>query len=214
MTRQWKLQVVAALCSATVAVFSAGAQDKEAKEVGKAAGKKVAFVNDLVRLHEGEIIMSRLAIENSDNMRVHELATTLVNDHQRLLNDLRRWAEGRAIEVAEVLKMTEEGVGGAGEGLTAAKEEMVKELDAYEKQLAEKDAEAARRFREMRRLTGARFDQEYISTLIKDHEKALKMVKDGMREYKADASFAALLGQSEPVLKEHLAAAQALKKQL
>ncbi|MCI0570327.1 MAG: DUF4142 domain-containing protein [Myxococcaceae bacterium] len=181
-------------------------QERMGKKVGEAVSKKVDYLNRLALFDAGQIEMGRLAMKQSTNPEVRQLAQQLVNNHQQQLDSLQAYADGEAIKLAMVdLSQEGLGVGGAGmAGQEAAAQKMEEMSQKYGKEYT-RDVDAfAKKRNELASKSGADFDKTFLSDVKKSQERGAKMVKQGISEYRDDPALASLLGQTHGVLEQNI----------
>lgn len=205
--------VVAALALVTFTAH-ASEHEKASEKIGKAAVKKLEYVNDLAMLDQSQIALGKLALEKSQNPQVRQFAEQLVKDHEQNLSNLKDWAQARGIEVANVYLSTDETATGGSGFSEKTKEKLGKESDEASARIDKKTNESRAELDKLKDKTGTDFDKAVISQITDDQKKGQKLVKDGINEYKGDASFAMLLNQRQPVLERHVESAKSVEKNI
>lgn len=194
----------------SVGAQASDSQKKQAEEIGKAAGHKVVFVNDLALVDDAAITLAQLALERSSDARVREFAQKLLDDHQQHLSDLRDWATSKSIEISVVMDSAGTPAGTGGSGINAANRAMDKDMKKTDKVVDKFDENYVK----LSQKTGNEFDRDFAKMAAKVDEKGVDMSKKGEKEYRSDATFAAFLLKSRPVMESHVSEAKALEKSL
>jgi predicted outer membrane protein len=182
----------------------------EAKQLGRMAEKKTDFLDRLVRFDLQQLELGNLALERSQDPRVREFATRMVQDHRADLRTLRTWAQGRALEIAALAEdPAMQGSGGAGmeQFATAAREDREKNLEKADEQ----SRKAHEQLEKLSRAEPDKFDKDFLSRTIEAQKQGLNLVKAGRREFEGDVTFAAVVAKAQPVLEGHIAQAESLK---
>ncbi|MCY1030490.1 DUF4142 domain-containing protein [Corallococcus sp. BB11-1] len=219
--KNWKTRAVAAAVMTGLLGFAAHAEDpmakqdkeamKQGKQVGEAAAKRVKFVGSLAVFNNRQIELARLAEEQATDPRVKEFATKIRTDHESNNQTLRTWAENQKMTVSALMdgSTSDMGVGGSGvqqgydKGMDKAGEKLGKSIDETNRELTE-----------LRAKQGPEFDKAFLSRIAEDQKKGNEMLKKGRGEYKNDATFLAILSQTEGVVSGHEKEAKELEKQM
>jgi putative membrane protein len=153
------------------------------------AGKKVdkELQGKLERIHadnQGEIQLAQVAEQNAQSPEVKQFAQQMAADHSRLDGKLQQTAQSMGITSLE------------GKDFQKAMQEN------------QKDAQ------KLQTKTGKDFDKGYMSRMVKDHEKDLKVVKDAQKaaEKGKHVELAALLGGAHAGMQKHLDHAKQVEK--
>ncbi|RKH10631.1 DUF4142 domain-containing protein [Corallococcus praedator] len=219
--KNWKTRAVAAAVMTGLLGFAAHAEDtmskqekemeKQGKAVGEAASKRVKYVGSLALFNNRQIELATLAEEQASDPRVKEFATKIRTDHESNNQTLRTWAENQKMTISALSdgSTSDTGVGGSGvqqgyeKGMEKADEKLGKSVD-----------ETNREVEKLREKQGPEFDKAFLSRIAEDQKKGNEMLKKGRGEYKNDATFLAILSQTEGVVSGHEKEAKELEKQM
>ncbi|RKH47503.1 DUF4142 domain-containing protein [Corallococcus llansteffanensis] len=221
---KWKTRALTAAVMAGLMGFAAHAEDpmskqekhmeKQGKEVGEAAAKRVTYVGKLAVFNNRQIKLATLAEEQATDPQVKQFATQLREDHEKNQEALRSWAKSKQLEISELSEgsMPSTGMGGSGAGgvQQGYDENMKKTREKLGKSVDETNAELEK----LRAKQGPEFDKAFLSRISDDQKKGKDILKEGRKEYKNDATFLALLTDTESVVSSHEMQVKDLEKQL
>lgn len=216
MTRTLKHGLGAMVAALALMTFSAHAseQEKASQKITQAGVKKLEYLNDLAMLDQQQIALGKLALEKSQNPQVRQFAEQLVKNHEQHLSNLKDWAQTRGMEVAKAYPSVDESaVGGSGFS-EQTKEKLGKDAQKASDRIDKKQNEMRAEIDKLKNKTGTDFDKAVIGQITDDQKKGQKLVKDGINEYKGDATFAMLLNQTQPLLQRNLDSAKSIEKNL
>jgi predicted outer membrane protein len=219
----WKTRAVTAAVMTGLMGFSAHANDedkqqkqemKQGKAVGEAAAKRVQYVGKLAVFNNRQIKLARLAEQQATDPQVKEFATRLREDHENSQKQLRTWAEQKQMQISalsdsEVTSEDQMGTGGSGvqqgyqEKMKGTGEKLGKALDKSNEEITK-----------LQQKEGPEFDKAFLSRIAEDQKKGKDVLKEGRKEYKNDASFLALLSDTESVVARNETKAKDLEKQM
>ncbi|GMU05085.1 DUF4142 domain-containing protein [Corallococcus caeni] len=220
----WKTRAVTAAVMTGLMGFAAHAQDDMSKQdkqsmehgkaVGEAAGKRVQYVGKLAVFNNRQIQLARLAEEKASDPRVKEFATKLREDHEKSQESLRTWAQNKKMEVSalsdsNITSENQMGTGGSGvqqgyqEKMKGSGEKLGKAIDKTNEEVAKLQAKE-----------GPEFDKAFLTRIAEDQKKGKEVLKEGRKEYKNDATFLALLSDTERVVSGNETQAKELEKQM
>ncbi|MFP2901377.1 DUF4142 domain-containing protein [Corallococcus sp. 4LFB] len=220
----WKARAVTAAVVTGLMGFAAHAQDdmskqekqqmKQGKAVGEAAAKRVQYVGKLAVFNNRQIEMAKLAEEQASDPRVKEFATQLRQDHERVQDALRTWAENKKVQVSALSdssQTSEEATGTGGSGVQQGYQEKMKGTgEKLGKALDTKNEELSK----LREKQGPEFDKAFLSRIAEDQKKGKEILKEGRKDYKNDAGFLALLSDTETTVSRNETQAKDLEKQM
>lgn len=220
----WKTRAVTAAVVTGLMGFAAHAEDqtkqekhemKQGKAVGEAAARRVQYVGKLAVFNNRQIKLAQLAEQQASNPQVKEFATKLREDHEQNQEKLRTWAQGQKMQISALSdsSITSEdqmmGTGGSGvqegyqEKMRGTGEKLGKAFDKTNEQINELQAKQ-----------GPEFDKAFLSRIADDQKKGNDILKEGRREYKNDATFLALLSDTDSVVRQNESKAKELEKQV
>jgi predicted outer membrane protein len=213
----WKSQHCRCAVIAVLALAACATDRNERVEnLARAAGEKVAFIDQLARFDESQIVLARLALERSDNPAIKDFAQRLFEQHARHLTTLAEWSQARTGELAVVARMDQgQGIGGAGTaGLEPGIDELAEKIGQYAERAVKEDVKKLEKFSELSQLSGQQFDRKFLEMARREQQEGHRRIEKGQDEYKGDVVFATLLAKTEPVLEQHVQEAEKLKKGL
>jgi predicted outer membrane protein len=190
-------------------------QQLQSVQLGEAAEDQLGFTQQVAFLHQTQISLGKLALEQSQDPGVRAFARKLVQEHQQHLQSLQTFAEANTVNLALVdLSTADMGVGGSGpvEGPAgvAMDERSVKYQDAYLKQV---NAFTTLRS-QLSQLQGRDFDKAFLEQVSNYQKQGQKLVNTGLSRFREDAAFSQLLERLVPVLQSQQNQAQSLVKAL
>jgi predicted outer membrane protein len=216
--KHWKAGALTVAVMTGALGFTAHADDmkkqekhmmKEGKAVGEAAAKREKYVGELALFNTQQIDLARMAEAQASSPDVKDFARQLREDHEKNQDALRTWAQGQQMTVSELTDGMSEDTATGGSGVEQGYDKGMKHADkklgkALDKQDSEMEA--------LRGKQGADFDKAFLSRISKDQKKGKDLLKDGRRSYKNDATFLALLSDTEGVVDGHEMKVKALEK--
>lgn len=183
ISKQWR---VLGLIAALGAVPMAFAEDQGAARQGadqQSGNAMASFVSKFHYLNQAEIQFGRLAQSEGKSQEVQQYGDMLVKDHQQTDNDLLKLAKDEKIAL-DTVKLDN-------------RPENRKPIDELNR-LREKRAQ--------------NFDQAFLTTMVKEHEKAIGEVRGALGQFQG-TKVGELLQKTLPVLEHHRDQAQQLLKQ-
>lgn len=219
----WKTRAVTAAVMTGLMGFAAHAQEsskqeehemKRGKAVGEAAAKRVQYVGKLAVFNNRQIKLARLAEQQATDPQVKQFATKLREDHEQSQSRLRDWAEQKKIEVnalsdANITSENQMGTGGSGmqqgyqEKMQGTGQKLGKAMDKTTEEINALQAKQ-----------GPEFDKAFVKRIAEDQKKGKDLLEQGHKEYKNDATFLALLGNEERMVRGNETQAKELEKQM
>ncbi len=215
----WGVGLGVALCCGAAWAQDTGMQQQQQQlqsvQLGEAAEDQLGFTQQVAFLHQTQISLGKLALEQSQDPGVRAFARKLVQEHQQHLQSLQTFAEANTVNLALVdLSTADMGVGGSGpvEGPAgvAMDERSVKYQDAYLKQV---NAFTTLRS-QLSQLQGRDFDKAFLEQVSNYQKQGQKLVNTGLSRFREDAAFSQLLERLVPVLQSQQNQAQSLVKAL
>ncbi|RKH33426.1 DUF4142 domain-containing protein [Corallococcus sicarius] len=218
----WKARALTAAVMAGLMGFAAHAEDpmtkqdkemqKQGKAVGEAAAKRVNYVGKLAVFNSRQIKLATLAEEQATDPQVKQFATQLRQDHEKSQEALRTWAQGQKMQISELSEsdMPSTGTGGSGGVQQGYDEKMKDTSEKLGKSIDKTNEELAK----LRAKQGPEFDKAFLSRIADDQKMGKDILKEGRKDYKNDATFLALLSQTEGVVNSHEMQVKDLEKQM
>ncbi|NBD10435.1 MULTISPECIES: DUF4142 domain-containing protein [Corallococcus] len=219
--KSWKARAVTAVVMTGLMGFSAHAQDtmsaqdkaqmKQGKAVGEAAAKRTKYVGKVALFNNRQIELARVAEEQASDPRVKQFATQLREDHEKSQESLRSWAKSKQMEVSALSENTSAGQGMGGSGMQQGFNENME--NAGEKVGRHSD-ETRAEVNKLRSMHGPEFDKAFLSRIADDQKKGKSLLEEGRKDYKNDATFLALLSDTEGMVSSNETKAKELEKQV
>ncbi|RKH52427.1 DUF4142 domain-containing protein [Corallococcus sp. AB049A] len=219
----WKTRAVTAAVMTGLMGFAAHAQEdmskqekhesKQGKAVGEAAARRVQYVGKLAVFNNRQIKLARLAEQQATDPQVKQFATKLREDHENSQSQLRDWAQQKKVEVSALSdsNQTSEAQGTGGSGVQEGYQEKMKGSgEKLGKAVDETNAEITK----LQAKQGPEFDKAFLTRIAEDQKKGKDILKEGRKEYKNDASFLALLSDTERTVSGNETQAKELEKQM
>ncbi|MBZ4375418.1 DUF4142 domain-containing protein [Corallococcus sp. AS-1-6] len=220
----WKTRAVTAAVMTGLMGFSAHAQDESSKEekhemkqgkaVGEAAAKRVQYVGKLAVFNNRQIKLARLAEQQATNPQVKEFATKLREDHEQNQEQLRTWAQQKKMEVSALTDTnitSEDQMGTGGSGVQQGYQEKMK---GSGEKLGKAFDKTNEEINKLQAKQGPEFDKAFLSRIAEDQKKGKDILEEGRKEYKNDATFLALLSDTERTVRGNETEAKSLEKQI
>ncbi|MGE6757060.1 DUF4142 domain-containing protein [Corallococcus interemptor] len=219
----WKTRAVTAAVMTGLMGFAAHAEDqskqekhemKQGKAVGEAAARRVQYVGKLAVFNNRQIKLARLAEQQATDPQVKQFATKLREDHENSQSQLRDWAQQKKMEISalsdsNVTSEDQTGTGGSGvqegyqEKMKGSGEKLGKAIDKSNEEITKLQSKE-----------GPEFDKAFLTRIAEDQKKGKDILKEGRKEYKNDASFLALLSDTERTVSGNETQAKELEKQM
>ena len=139
---------------------------------GKVNDSDAKAMKNLAEANLAEIAAGKLAADKASSSAVKQFGQRMVDDHTKMLDDLKQLAESKGVELP----------GSAGMG--------------------DKAHELA-----LRSKSGKEFDQEYMSEMVKDHEKDVKETAELAQKAK-DPELKSAIEKAHGEIQQHLAMAK------
>jgi putative membrane protein len=164
---------------------SPGAETRRATELERSVEGDLAIARKVHEANQKEIEIGQLAADKAKSQRVKAYARKLVSDHKAMDRQLMSWASKKGLdtELQQVAAMPSPQAGG---------NDMMARL---------------------RGETGSEFDQDFMATMVDEHDKAIEMVRAG-RDSAQDPELRRLLDAALPKLERHRKDAQAIVDKL
>ncbi|MBZ4330785.1 DUF4142 domain-containing protein [Corallococcus sp. AS-1-12] len=220
----WKTRAVTAAVMTGLMGFSAHAQDESSKEekhemkqgkaVGEAAAKRVQYVGKLAVFNNRQIKLARLAEQQATDPQVKEFATKLREDHEQNQEQLRTWAQQKKMEVSALTDTnitSEDQMGTGGSGVQQGYQEKMK---GSGEKLGKAFDKTNEEINKLQAKQGPEFDKAFLSRIAEDQKKGKDILEEGRKEYKNDATFLALLSDTERTVRGNETEAKSLEKQI
>ncbi|WP_375742964.1 DUF4142 domain-containing protein [Corallococcus interemptor] len=220
----WKTRAVTAAVMTGLMGFSAHAQDESSKEekhemkqgkaVGEAAAKRVQYVGKLAVFNNRQIKLARLAEQQATDPQVKEFATKLREDHEKSQESLRTWAQQKKMEVSALTDTnitSEDQMGTGGSGVQQGYQEKMK---GSGEKLGKAFDKTNEEINKLQAKQGPEFDKAFLSRIAEDQKKGKDILEEGRKEYKNDATFLALLSDTERTVRGNETEAKSLEKQI
>jgi putative membrane protein len=147
----------------------------------------VALVAKVHETNQKEIRMGQLASDKAKSRRVETYARKLVSDHKAMDRELMSYARKKGLEP----QLEQVAVGGTAAPQTDAAKA---EADMHARLMGE---------------TGNEFDQDFVATMVDEHDRAIEMVRSA-RDSATDPELRKLLDKALPKLEQHRKQAQEL----
>ena len=182
-----KLTLALAACAALFATTGAIGQSKDTKDPSTQTQKKgsKSSLDRADRKHFREIAQANMA-----EVQAGKLAQSKASS-----NDVKKFAQHMVDDHSKMLK--EQETMAQSKGVALPKEPGKAEKSALKKLQSE---------------SGAQFDKSYMQQMVKDHEKALKLVQDTAKTAK-DAELKQAAEKAAPEVQQHLDMAKQLASQ-
>ena len=174
-----KLTLALAACAALFATSGAFAQSKEAKDPSTQVGQKKGSKSSLDRAdrkHFREIAQANMA-----EVQAGKVAQTKASS-----DEVKKFAQHMVDDHSKMLK--EQQTMAQSKGVALPKEPGKAEKSSLKK---------------LQSASGAQFDKSYMQQMVKDHEKALKLVQDTAKSAK-DPELKQAAEQAAPEIQKHL----------
>ena len=225
----FKMSLVGVLLA--VGAFAADAIKMKDLNKGKA---DISFVEEAANANLTEVKMSELAMNQSSTASVKDLAQQMITDHTKAFEALKTMATSKGIvlpfeaigsatttgsDAPGIESATTSGSGNAGDGVAGSYgpmgtgDRMGSKPVPPSAPAASLPKAAQKKFDELAKLTGQKFDRAFLSNLIDDHKKAISLFE---RESKSgeDSDFKGWATNTLPTLRHHLEMVQAVEKDL
>lgn len=241
-TTTLKMGLMGALLS--LGVFAA--DDSRTKDMNK--GKADAtFVEDAAMASQAEIKMSELAVTQSTNASVKELAQKLIDDHTKAFESLKEIATSKGIMLpfesvgstgttGKTGKTGGSGASGTGSSDTTAIGDATKEEAGMGEPAAANEGRfgagdpmpmgtgeknvystlstsAQKKYDELAKLSGEKFDKQYLGTMVDAHKKSIKLFEKESKSGQ-DAELKTFATNTLPTLKQHLDMAESVEREV
>lgn len=211
-----------------LALASAMAQDmtkdssmkKDSKNDSMQAGSALSssdrkFVMEAAHGGMMEVALGRMAVDKASSPDVKQFAQRLVDDHSKANDELRELAsqKGIVIPTGEHAMMSDmkmshptttdgsSSSAGGSSSTSSASSGTMSSASSTDSHSAHKSM--MKQHDKLSKLSGADFDREYMSLMVKDHTKDVKEFEDASTKAK-DADLKAWASKTLPTLREHL----------
>jgi putative membrane protein len=138
-----------------------------------------------------EVELGKMAVDKASSPDVKQFAQRMVDDHSKANDELMQLASQKGV----TLSSADHQAMSATASTTSQSSGMDKDHQAMMKGQAMKD--------KLSKYSGADFDREYMSLMVKDHTKDVKEFEDASNKAK-DADLKAWAAKTLPTLREHL----------
>jgi predicted outer membrane protein len=180
---------------------------------------------------EAELELSQFAQQHATSRDVKELAKTIVQHHQKIIQELRPLAggdgssaqNGRSAATGTADSTTQSasspggglsvnslGPGGSAAAQPSAGAGVVHQLMQLNRQIIERESRATRD--ELQRNSGVEFDESFVSAAIHSHTNALAVLD--VVEQQGHGDLARIAQQARPIVQQHLEHARQLVEKL
>jgi putative membrane protein len=188
------------------------------------------FLKKVAKGSEEEVALAQLAQQRSSNEQVKQYAQMLATDHEKMNHQLEQLAQRKGVEISKDDEMggsagTEAGAArgtgnygqtgtpattGAGgattNGTSATTASNDSDMPGHRGMKARHED---RKYRELEAKSGSDFDRAYLSAMVDDHQKDVKMFKKEA-EKADDQEVRSFASAQVSTLQQHLIRAQAL----
>jgi putative membrane protein len=221
----WKTRAVTAAVMTGLMGFAAHANDeekqqkhemKQGKAVGEAAAKRVQYVGKLAVFNNRQIKLARLAEQQATDPQVKQFATKLREDHENSQSQLRDWAQQKKMEISALSdsNVTSEAEDQMGTGGSGVKEGYQEKMKGSGEKLGKAIDKSNEEITKLQSKQGPEFDKAFLTRIAEDQKKGKEVLKEGRKEYKNDATFLALLSDTERTVSGNETQAKELEKQM
>lgn len=199
------------------------------------------FLTKVAKSTPKEIAMAQLAVERASDPQVKSYAQQIIADHQQMSEQLVQLAQSKGVELENQAQLTSGGAGqgashygtgtastGSGSGTRAGADTtgagshqsgstgMTASTTATgasgsSTHALSEDITSDRHYRNLSKKSGAEFDKEFVSMMVEDHKKDLKLFQE-QAEDAEDSAIRSFASQHAPVLQGHLDRAQTLSQ--
>lgn len=212
--------------------------DTNASDSVKRSEKK--FLTKVSKSTPKEIAMAQLAVERASNPQVKSYAQQIISDHQQMSQQLVQLAQSKGVELENQAQLTSMGSGqgssqygtstastgsatgsdaagttGAGTSTTGSAGMTASTgatgASGSSTHALSEDITSDRHYRNLSKKSGAEFDKEFVSTMVDQHKKDLKLFQE-QAEDAEDSAIRSFASQHAPVLQGHLDRAQTLNQ--
>lgn len=170
------------------------------------------FIMDAAHGGMLEVQLGRTAVDKATNPDVKQFAQRMVDDHSKANAELAQLASQKGITLpatadAAVIEPGSQSADQATSTSQAMEQQSTTDTSATSQRHARVDADAMlkdeKSMNKLSGLTGDAFDREYISMMVKDHEKDVKEFEKASTKAK-DPDVRAFAEKTLPTLREHL----------
>lgn len=177
-------------------------------------------LNKLHQTNQEEIMMGKLALEKGTSEDIKRYGQSLINDHQKADEEVKRIAKAQNIQLtatpmhkpgdAEKSEQTDSAA--AGEQDKSAQADQTNSADAKKGSgkygaHGQKHDDHAAAMKRLQGLSGEEFDREFARVMAEDHKKVLSFLEQARKETQL-AKLHKLIDQLKPALEKHEDTAQ------
>ena len=164
------------------------------------------FLTTVAKSSEREVAIAQLAAQKASNPQVRSYAQHLVSEHEQMNRDLVQLAQQKGVQLKDAAAL-ESTTGTAGTSPSASASASGTAGNASSSAYASTDTESAatsdRHYRSLEKKSGADFDKEFVSMMVADHKKDVKLFEKEASEAK-DPDVKAFASQHVAALQAHL----------
>jgi putative membrane protein len=173
---------------------------------GTSQANPTTFKDKLIEMNYAEIHLGHLAMMNSQNSRVRDLADMIVRDHTQALSRLQ------GTQTSSAAGQTDNTQSDTDQAQVAGREKPNMSDTVDRSKLTREHQQTADR---LSKLSGAQFDREFINTMITEHRNAIRMLEQETRTSgDRDRETASIAQEMLPKLRMHLTEAEQIQKEL
>lgn len=184
-------------------------RDTEGSSSVKRSEKK--FLTKVAESAPKEIAMAQLAVERASNPQVKSYAQQIISDHEQMSQQLVQLAQAKGVELENQAQLSA-GISTAGTTGASGAGAMASTSGGGNSPHALSEAITSdRHYRSLSKKSGAEFDKEFVSMMVDEHKKDLKLFQEQAKDAK-DSEIRSFASQNAPVLQGHLDRAQTLSQ--
>ncbi|HYR91529.1 MAG TPA: DUF4142 domain-containing protein [Terriglobia bacterium] len=166
-----------------------------------AAHHATQFLNQAMEINTAEVQLGEMAANKAQDSRVRDYASMIVRDHNQTLDKMRELWDARS-------------------KATGTKTSPKVQINAEHKRVSDR----------LSKLSGEQFDREFMATMVRDHQAAIKAFElhshahgygansktssNSKVDYMKDTDTAQFATETLPTLREHLQKAQNIVKEM
>ncbi len=184
------------------------------------------FLDQVAKGSKLEVAIAQLGTQRATNPQVRDFAQQLVTDHEHLNQQLAQLARQKGVMlIKDEAALTGARASGMSTGSTTTEPTSTQEATnssttgspgmAMNGRMAgmsnSSDITANRHYRSLASKSGADFDKEFVSYMVKDHKQDIKMFQKEAQDAK-DPDVRAFASQHVAILQQHLDRADSLSK--
>jgi putative membrane protein len=207
MNKTWIIPLAAVAFAAAPAL--AQTQQQQTSPPGQSDTMKSgltaeSFARQALQSGEKEVAMAKLAKDKASNAEVKQLAEMIVQDHERVNEQLRLILnDGRSTTPSAPGQRSEQpGTGSPQAGQPGAAPPADVSPGAAPTQSEE--------YKKLEGLSGGEFDSAFLSTMVEGHEKSIELYQQATNEL-GDGAAKKLAEETLPKIRDHLQQAKSLQ---